>query len=121
MDFFVYMLRCGDGSFYVGHTDDLERRFAEHEHGVFPEGHTASRLPVTLVFSASMPTREEAIVREMQLKNWSRKKKEALISGDYDAVRWWGLNPRRRAALQGTALEPSLVGPSSTGSDRPGA
>ncbi|HEY0883263.1 MAG TPA: GIY-YIG nuclease family protein [Archangium sp.] len=84
--FWLYMLRCADASFYVGHTDDLERRLAEHHSGELG-GYTAERLPVELVYSAEFPTREEALTREMQVKNWSRKKKEALIADDWAKVR----------------------------------
>ena len=48
--YYVYMLRCSDGSYYVGHTNDLEHRLAAHERGAI-EGYTLSRRPVELVFS----------------------------------------------------------------------
>jgi predicted GIY-YIG superfamily endonuclease len=80
--FWVYILRCSDGVFSVGHTDDLERRFAQHQSGELG-GFTSKRLPVELAWASEMPTREEAILREMQIKNWTRAKKEALISGDW--------------------------------------
>ena len=86
MPFWLYMLRCCDGSYYVGHTDDLERRFAEHRSGELG-GYTSTRLPVELVFATEMPTREEALIREMQIKNWSRAKKEALIKSDWRRLR----------------------------------
>ena len=82
MPFWVYILRCGDGSFYVGHTDDLERRVAEHHAGT-RGGYTAGRHPVVLVFAAEMPSRDEALAREKQVKNWSRAKKEALVASDW--------------------------------------
>jgi predicted GIY-YIG superfamily endonuclease len=84
--FFVYMLRCRDGSYYVGHTDELEKRVAEHAAGVFP-GYTSQRLPIQLVWFAEMTTREEALERELQLKRWTRRKKEALIEGDWVRVK----------------------------------
>jgi predicted GIY-YIG superfamily endonuclease len=82
LSFWVYILRCADGSFYVGHTDDLEKRFAEHQSGALG-GYTSTRLPVELAFATEMPTREEALTREMQIKNWSRAKKAALIKSDW--------------------------------------
>ena len=85
MSFWVYILRCVDGSYYVGHTDDLEKRIAEHRSGEVP-GYTSSRLPVELVFAAEFPTREEALSREGQIKGWSRAKKEALMRGNWDEV-----------------------------------
>ena len=79
--FFTYMLRCADGSYYVGHTDDIERRITQHETGA-GSGYTATRLPVQLVWFEEFPTREEAKAAEAQVKNWSRRKKEALIGVD---------------------------------------
>ena len=78
--FFTYMLRCSDKSYYVGHTDDLERRLAQHETGA-TGGYTAPRRPILLVWFEEFPTREEAKLVEAQLKKWSRRKKEALIGG----------------------------------------
>jgi predicted GIY-YIG superfamily endonuclease len=82
--FFVYVLECADGSFYVGSTDDLERRFGEHQMGL--RGHTCKRLPVVLVYSCPLPTRDEARVREHQIKGWGHAKKQALIGGDWERV-----------------------------------
>jgi predicted GIY-YIG superfamily endonuclease len=82
--FFVYMLECADGSFYVGHTDDLEKRLAEHEIGL--DAYTSQRLPVALVYSCPIPTRDEALARERQVKGWTRAKKQALLMGDWERV-----------------------------------
>ncbi len=83
--FRVYILRCADGSYYTGHTDNLEARIGLHQSGEC-DGYTASRLPVELLWSQECSTREEALFAEMQIKGWSRKKKEALMSGDWDEV-----------------------------------
>jgi len=83
--FWAYLLRCADGSFYCGHTDDLERRVAEHASGALG-GYTAARLPVELVWCADFATRHEALEVEQTIKGWSRAKKEALIRGDWGAV-----------------------------------
>jgi predicted GIY-YIG superfamily endonuclease len=83
--FFVYMLRCSNGSFYVGHTDDLEKRMAEHDAGVGCD-HTRRLRPVTLLYVCEFPTREEALASERQLKGWSRAKKQALVEGDWDRI-----------------------------------
>ena len=85
MGFWVYILECADGSFYTGHTEDLEIRLTQHASRKSP-GYTTSRLPVSLIFSQEYPTREEAIASERQIKGWSRKKKEAMIRGDWDEV-----------------------------------
>ena len=84
--FWVYILRCSDDSFYVGHTDDLELRFAQHQSGACG-GYTSERLPVELAWASEMPSRDEAIQREMQIKRWSRAKKAALIEGEWRRVR----------------------------------
>ncbi len=82
--FFTYMLRCSDKSYYVGHTDDLERRLAQHETG---GGYSATRRPIQLVWFEEFPTREEAKTAEAQLKKWSRRKKEALIVGRLEELK----------------------------------
>ncbi|MES3100179.1 TrmH family RNA methyltransferase [Sphingomonas faeni] len=87
MSFYAYMLRCSDGSYYIGHTDSLERRIAQHQHGELP-GYTHNRRPVTLMWSQDFPSRIEALAAERQLKGWTRAKKEALAVGDWDAVRF---------------------------------
>ncbi|MGH7927041.1 MAG: GIY-YIG nuclease family protein [Candidatus Binatia bacterium] len=81
MSFWVYILRCAGNSYYTGHTDNLEERIEKHKLGAI-EGYTSTRLPVRLVFSEHFPTREEALASERQIKGWSRKKKEAVMSRD---------------------------------------
>jgi predicted GIY-YIG superfamily endonuclease len=85
MQFWMYMLTCADGSYYVGHTDDLERRVAAHQDGTFG-GYTAKRRPVTLSYAEVFDTRDGAFRRERQLKGWSRAKKEALAREDWLAL-----------------------------------
>ena len=83
--FFVYLLRCADGSYYAGHTDDLGRRVAQHASGAIP-GYTHERRPVELVWSQETATRDEALTAELQIKGWSRAKKAALVAGDWQRV-----------------------------------
>lgn len=85
MSFWAYMLHCRGGAFYVGHTDDLERRIAQHEAGAI-KGFTSDRLPVALVWSQEFSTRQEAKEAERQLKGWRRAKKMALIRGDWALI-----------------------------------
>jgi predicted GIY-YIG superfamily endonuclease len=85
MSFWTYLLRCNDGSLYVGHTDNIERRIGEHQQGLIL-GYTARRRPVTLLWSQDFPTREEALTAELQIKRWSRAKKEALTRGEWTAL-----------------------------------
>lgn len=81
----VYILKCSDGSYYTGSAVDLEKRIAEHMVGIF-NGYTSKRLPVELVFCCEMPTVFEAFLRERQIKGWTRRKKEALIRGEWDKL-----------------------------------
>ena len=86
MAFWVYILKCCDGSYYTGHTDNLEKRITEHQLGAAP-GYTHQRRPVTLVFSEQFPRRIDALEREQQIKKWSRVKKEALIAGEWEKLK----------------------------------
>lgn len=86
MAFWVYLLECADGSYYIGHSDQLENRLSQHQTAGIPGCYTASRLPVKLVFSQSFSTRDEALASERQIKGWSRKKKQALIAGDWSEI-----------------------------------
>jgi putative endonuclease len=83
--YFVYILLCGDDSYYVGSTQDVSQRLATHSAG---EGaaFTARRLPVCLIYQEPFATIEEAVRREKQLKGWSRAKKAALVSGNLDLL-----------------------------------
>ncbi|MDP2828859.1 MAG: GIY-YIG nuclease family protein [Sulfuricellaceae bacterium] len=83
--FWVYILRCADGSYYTGHTDNLEYRIGQHQCGEC-DGYTATRRPVELAWVQECATREEALNAEMQIKGWSRKKKEAMMRGDWGEV-----------------------------------
>ncbi len=97
MGFWTYMLHCADRSFYVGHTDNLEKRIAEHQHGR-DEGYTSTRLPVKLVWSEEFPSRSEALQTERQMKGWSRAKKLALIRGDWELISRLARNREGRAS-----------------------
>jgi tRNA/rRNA methyltransferase len=85
LPFFAYLLRCADGSYYAGHTDDLQKRVAQHQYGEIP-GYTSTRRPLELVWSCEFNTRYEALEAERKIKGWSRAKKEALIRGDWAAI-----------------------------------
>jgi len=98
MSAYLYILRCADGSYYVGTTrGGLEERLAEHEAGAF-DGHTARRRPVILVFHQHFERIEDAVAAERQVKGWRREKKEALIQGDFASLR--GLSRRAARPLE---------------------
>ena len=85
MPFYVYILGCADRSYYTGHTDDLDRRLAQHAVGQASK-YTAKRRPVRLLWAVDCQSREEAFALEKQLQGWSRAKKEALMRGAFDAL-----------------------------------
>jgi putative endonuclease len=85
MSFWVYMLHCNAGRLYVGHTDNLEARIAQHASGTV-DGFTRSYLPVSLVWSQEFPSRYEALASERQIKGWSRAKKLALVRDDWSEI-----------------------------------
>ena len=77
----MYMLECADGSYYTGSTKNLEQRLWQHQNGLGAK-HTAKRLPVTLVYCEFFEHVTDAFYREKQVQGWSRKKKQALMTGD---------------------------------------
>jgi putative endonuclease len=83
---YLYIVKCSDGSFYVGTTrSTLEVRIAQHNTGTFP-GYTESRRPVELVYSEWFDRITDAIEAERRLKGWSRAKKLAFIRGDFSSL-----------------------------------
>lgn len=84
--FYMYILRCNDTTYYVGHTDNIEKRFAEHASGSLV-GYTQKRLPVELVFMQEFSSRDDAFNAEHQIKRWNRKKKEALIENKWNILK----------------------------------
>jgi len=82
----VYILQCGDGSYYTGCTSNIEQRIAQHQTGMI-EGYTRERLPVVPVFHEYFEDIRDAIAAERRIKKWSRAKKEALIRGDGESLK----------------------------------
>ena len=85
--YYVYIVKCKDNSYYTGVTNDIEKRIAEHNSGFDKNSYTFSRKPVELMFTYEFNDINQAIAFEKQLKGWSRKKKEAVISGDWDILK----------------------------------
>lgn len=83
----VYILKCADNSYYTGVTNDIERRFYEHQHATNPTCYTAKRMPLVLVFCEHYENINNAIAFEKQIKGWSRKKKEAIINNNWDKLK----------------------------------
>jgi predicted GIY-YIG superfamily endonuclease len=93
----VYILECADGTYYVGSTTDLERRVSQHQRG---EGaaYTKSRRPVRLIWAAQFDRIDETFAFEKRVQGWSRRKREALMEGRFEALP--GLASRSWAARQ---------------------
>jgi putative endonuclease len=85
--YYVYIVECKDWSYYVGVTNDIERRMWEHNTGQDDGCYTYTRRPVELKYAEIFQNIHQAIAREKQIKNWSRKKKQALIAENYDKLR----------------------------------
>ena len=98
MAFYVYILKCANGKYYTGHTDDLEKRIGQHRSGAI-KGYTSEHLPVTLMWAQDFPTRYEALDAEMKIKGWSQSKKEALIRGDWGGVSFFAKPPKKRLGV----------------------
>lgn len=80
---YMYILECANGQYYTGSTKDLEVRLYQHQNG---EGanFTKKHLPVKLVYFEEYERIDEAFYREKQIQGWSRKKKQALITGEFE-------------------------------------
>lgn len=83
----VYILICSDESFYIGVTNNLERRLHEHNSGINTDSYTYQRRPVKLAWHSEKTPPKEAIAFEKRLKKWSKKKKEALIQSDWQRLK----------------------------------
>ena len=79
MPFFVYIVRCNDGTLYTGIANDLDRRIEEHNHSTKGAKYTRSRRPVTLVYSELQENRSTATKREIAIKKMTKVQKEHLI------------------------------------------
>jgi predicted GIY-YIG superfamily endonuclease len=116
MQFWVYILRCRDGSYYTGHTDRLEYQVAQHHAGQGSDW-TRRRLPVELVWCEAMPSRLETLEAERRIKPWSRAKKEALIAADWAKLSHFARPPRERPSTslgtngsEGSQMSPFVSG-----------
>jgi putative endonuclease len=104
MGAYLYILRCSDGSYYVGTTrGSLDTRIAQHQAGTF-DGYTARRRPVTPAFQQHFARIEDAVSAERQVKGWRREKKEALLRGDLSALPELSRRGARRRVLRDGVL-----------------
>ena len=82
-NYYTYILQCNDLSYYVGVTNDLDRRLLEHNNGEDKSSYTFDKRPVIMKYYEHFVDINQAILREKQLKGWGRKKKEALFEQDF--------------------------------------
>jgi putative endonuclease len=85
--YYVYILKCSDGTYYTGVTNNINRRLTEHNSGAIPGSYTHSGRPLDLVFYEEFSDINNAILLEKRIKGWSRKKKEALIKENFDELK----------------------------------
>lgn len=81
MPFFVYILECVDKTYYIGCTNNLNKRLKQHNRSKLGAHYTKTRRPVTLKYTERFDSRAEALRREYELKQWTKSKKKALITG----------------------------------------
>lgn len=91
-NYYVYILKCSDGSFYTGVTNDADKRLAEHNEGIDPKCYTFNRRPLVLVYCEHTTDINAAISREKQIKGWSRRKKIALIEQNFEQLKQFSIN-----------------------------
>jgi tRNA/rRNA methyltransferase len=104
MSFWTYILRCSNGIYYTGHTDDIDRRIAEHRSGAI-KGFTYDKRSVELMWAEEFPTRAEALDAELRVKGWSRAKKEALIAGNWKHLSEAAIRPKGRFERVSASLD----------------
>jgi putative endonuclease len=104
---FVYILKCSDNSYYTGVTNNPERRIEEHNSGENKNSYTSQRLPVEMIYCEKFTDFNLAIIWEKKIKDWSRKKKEALIKENWDQL-------KIEAACKNYTSHKNLVGQASS-------
>lgn len=84
--YYVYILKCNDGTYYTGFTSNLTKRIFEHDKGTHKDAYTYKRRPVELVYYCEFTNPDFAIDTEKQIKKWSKAKKEALINNEFEKL-----------------------------------
>jgi predicted GIY-YIG superfamily endonuclease len=85
MEFILYILKCANGSLYIGHTVDLDKRLARHQLGK-GSAYMAARRPLQLMHTELYESRYAALTMERKFKGWSRAEKLAFMTGDWQSV-----------------------------------
>ena len=79
MPYFIYILKCADGTFYTGSTNDLKKRLHTHNNLKAGALYTRWRRPVEMIYHEEYQSKSEAMIREYQIKKLPRKQKEKLV------------------------------------------
>ncbi|MCD0474582.1 GIY-YIG nuclease family protein [Flavobacterium sp. EDS] len=85
--YYVYILKCSDNSYYIGITNNINRRLNKHKFGLNLNCYTHNKRPIELVFCTEFNDVNQAIAFEKQIKGWSRKKKEAIINDKWEDLK----------------------------------
>ena len=86
-NYFVYIVKCSDHSYYTGVTNNVERRIFEHNTSTDESSYTFDKRPIELVYYEAFKDVNQAIAFEKQIKGWTRKKKEALIENNWEKIK----------------------------------
>ncbi|MBK8500778.1 MAG: GIY-YIG nuclease family protein [Saprospiraceae bacterium] len=92
---YVYIIHCSDDSYYVGVTNSLKDRYMHHELGTNPKAYTYRRRPLKALYWEIRDSAMDGILREKQLKGWTRAKKRALIEGNISELKRLSASFRR--------------------------
>ena len=106
-NYWVYIVKCKDGKYYTGVTNDLDKRLQEHNEGINPRCYTFERRPVKLMYEEHFRDINQAIAWEKQLKGWSRKKKEALFRRDIEEIKRLARSKNNRLNDDASSPHPS--------------
>ena len=98
----MYILLCNDGSYYTGSTSNLHKRIKQHFAGD-GANHTKKHPPVKLLYYEEFSRIDDAFYREKQVQGWSRKKKEALINGEYEKLPELSKSYSKRSVVPSTS------------------
>ncbi len=85
--YYVYILECSDKSYYTGVTNNIDKRVGQHFTSFGQNTYVSNRLPAKLAYCCECHDIKQAIAFEKQIKGWTRKKKEALINGNFDLLK----------------------------------
>ncbi|MEO7313956.1 MAG: GIY-YIG nuclease family protein [Ginsengibacter sp.] len=103
--YYVYILLCSDNSYYTGVTNNINRRIGEHVDSFGQNTYVSKRLPAILVYCEATHDVNQAIGAEKQIKGWSRKKKEALIKGDWELLKELSVSYGKRKEKEKSDVE----------------